>query len=72
MSSVRTRRQAAAVSTPSTPMPAPRGQEVVMNGNGSAHHPEREDHPKENIFLFWPNLIGQLLSQTFYGIHSDL
>lgn len=57
MSSVRTRRQAAAVSTPSTPTPAPRGQEIVLNGNGSAHHHEK-DYPKENIFLFWPNLIG--------------
>ena len=34
-----------------------------MNGNGSAHAAEKE-YPKENIFLFWPNLIGELYLQT--------
>jgi len=58
MSGVRTRRQAAAVSAPSTPSPAPRNEQVVMNGNGSAHGPAKEDYPYENIFLFWPNIIG--------------
>lgn len=31
-----------------------------MNGNGSAHHqPEAsDDAPRENIFMFWPNIIG--------------
>jgi CDP-diacylglycerol--inositol 3-phosphatidyltransferase len=58
MSSMRTRRQAAAVSTPSTPTPAPKDQQVAMNGNGSAHKSGKEDFPQENIFLFWPNLIG--------------
>jgi len=29
-----------------------------MNGNGSASKPAKEDSPPENIFLFWPNLIG--------------
>ncbi|TVY36239.1 CDP-diacylglycerol--inositol 3-phosphatidyltransferase [Lachnellula occidentalis] len=58
MSSVRTRRQAAAISTPTTPSPAPRGEQVVMNGNGSAHGASREKQPKENIFVFWPNVIG--------------
>jgi hypothetical protein len=62
MSSVRTRRQAAAVSTPTTPSPAPRDQ-VTMNGNGSARGLVKEDGPKENIFLFWPNVIGQLSPQ---------
>ena len=58
MSSVRTRRQAAAISAPATPTPVPRGQKVTkMNGNGSAHA-ENEVYPKENIFLFWPNIIG--------------
>ncbi|PSS25049.1 hypothetical protein M430DRAFT_114422 [Amorphotheca resinae ATCC 22711] len=55
MSSVRTRRQAAAVSTPKTPSPAPRGQ-VAMNGNGPVHGSAKGE--KENIFLFWPNIIG--------------
>ncbi|TVY64155.1 CDP-diacylglycerol--inositol 3-phosphatidyltransferase, partial [Lachnellula suecica] len=58
MSSVRTRRQAAAISTLTTPSPAPREEQVVMNGNGSAHGAAREKQPKENIFLFWPNIIG--------------
>lgn len=33
---------------------------VVMNGNGTAHRaPEASDKaPTENIFLFWPNIIG--------------
>lgn len=56
MSSVRTRKQAAANSTPVTPTPASRNL-VTMNGNGSAHI-EKEDYPAENIFLFWPNVIG--------------
>jgi hypothetical protein len=58
MSSVRTRRQAAAVSTPKTPSPAPRGQ-VAMNGNGPVHGSAKSE--KENIFLFWPNIIGQFI-----------
>jgi hypothetical protein len=32
------------------------------SGNGSAHGPSDvdtgDDYPRENIFLFWPNLIG--------------
>ncbi|TVY32040.1 CDP-diacylglycerol--inositol 3-phosphatidyltransferase [Lachnellula subtilissima] len=58
MSSVRTRRQAAAISTPTTPSPAPRGEQVAMNGNGLARGATREKEPKENIFVFWPNVIG--------------
>jgi CDP-diacylglycerol--inositol 3-phosphatidyltransferase len=60
MSSVRTRRQAAAVSTPETPTPTPRDQ-IIMNGNGHVAASDgegKELHPKENIFLFWPNIIG--------------
>jgi len=56
MSGVRTRRQAAAISQPSTPTPAPR-QQVTMNGNGSAHKSAKKVE-KENIFLFYPNIIG--------------
>jgi hypothetical protein len=43
-----------------------------MNGNGSAHHPEKEDFPKENIFLFWPNLIGWSYLQTLLEIRSNI
>jgi len=57
MSGVRTRRQASRASTPATPTPAG-GNQAVMNGNGSAHKSVKEDHPHENIFLFWPNIIG--------------
>ncbi|CAL3963314.1 hypothetical protein PZA11_000974 [Diplocarpon coronariae] len=57
MSSLRTRRQAAAISTPSTPTLVPREQ-VIMNGNGSAHATGKEDLTHENIFLFYPNIIG--------------
>lgn len=34
--------------------------QVLMNGNGSAYGaPEASDEaPRENIFLFWPNIIG--------------
>jgi hypothetical protein len=38
------------------------------NGNGAAVQPASvaKDHPKENIFLFIPNLIGSFLfSPTF-------
>jgi hypothetical protein len=66
MSSVRTRRQAAAVSSPATPSPAPREEQAVMNGNGRAHGSAKDDYRKENIFLFWPNLIG-----TFQQICSE-
>ncbi|RDL41238.1 Uncharacterized protein BP5553_01217 [Venustampulla echinocandica] len=58
MSSVRTRRQAAAISTPKTPSPAPRMNGAAMKGNGSAVGRAKADHPPENIFLFWPNIIG--------------
>lgn len=34
-----------------------------MNGNGSAHKRARKEK-KENIFLFWPNLIGQFVAGT--------
>lgn len=30
-----------------------------MNGNGVAHSQDKDEYPKENIFLFWPNIIGQ-------------
>ena len=35
-----------------------------MNGNGSAHGhvTDAEAYPKENIFIFIPNLIGKLHS----------
>lgn len=35
--------------------------QVSLNGNGNAHHKHPEDSDSdstENIFLFWPNVIG--------------
>lgn len=74
MSGVRTRRQAAAISTPSTPTPAPREKpaQVVMNGNGAARGAVAERvFPKENIFLFWPNIIGKEYSK-WCSLSSDV
>ncbi|KAJ2973124.1 hypothetical protein NQ176_g6780 [Zarea fungicola] len=41
--------------------PQTNGASVTMNGNGSAHAPSVDSdssEERENIFLFWPNLIG--------------
>ncbi|KAG5951776.1 hypothetical protein E4U53_002274 [Claviceps sorghi] len=35
-------------------------QTVVMNGNGSATPVEQVSEEAENIFLFWPNIIGYI------------
>ncbi|PQE18765.1 cdp-diacylglycerol-inositol 3-phosphatidyltransferase protein [Rutstroemia sp. NJR-2017a WRK4] len=61
MSSVKTRRQTATATPSSPPTSTPAGTEqVVMNGNGNASAPKSKDveYPQENIFLFWPNVIG--------------
>ncbi|KID75831.1 CDP-alcohol phosphatidyltransferase, partial [Metarhizium brunneum ARSEF 3297] len=44
---------------------------IIMNGNGSAHHtPEATDiEEDENIFLFWPNIIGSQLHDALC-LHS--
>lgn len=66
MSGARTRRQAALAAADETP--TKKGsepvteQKVLTNGNGEVHAPLVEaNEPKENIFLFAPNLIGTLL-----------
>ena len=68
MSTRQTRRQAAKASN-SPPASDEDRQQVAMNGNGSAHHtPEDSDSgPEENIFLFWPNIIGMCLFQLPFG-----
>lgn len=68
MSGARTRRQAALAAAEETP--TKKGsepvaeQKVLTNGNGEVHAPIGETNgssaPKENIFLFAPNLIGYL------------
>lgn len=60
MSSRKTRSQAAqGLDVEPSAGDAPR--DVVMNGNGSAHHGSEasDSAPDENIFLFWPNIIGK-------------
>lgn len=44
---------------------------IIMNGNGSAHQtPEATDiEEDENIFLFWPNIIGAQLHDAL-SLHS--
>jgi hypothetical protein len=56
----KTRRSARFAQTPSDDE-----QKVVAmngNGNGAAHEPKAAELPvepaQENIFLFWPNIIG--------------
>lgn len=42
--------------------PQTNGGSVTMNGNGSVHAPSIDSdssEERENIFLFWPNLIGR-------------
>lgn len=64
MSTRQTRRQAAQAareaSSPGTSEPAsPQEDDSLMNGNGKARAPAPPDAAdQENIFLFWPNIIG--------------
>ena len=60
MTSRQTRSKAAQAREVQTPSNDDAPRDVVMNGNGSAHHvPEASDSTiDENIFLFWPNIIG--------------
>jgi CDP-diacylglycerol--inositol 3-phosphatidyltransferase len=60
MSERRTRRQAALAAANDTPTkPDVQGE---INGNGNTHVSAAShtgNGPVENVFLFWPNLIGQ-------------
>lgn len=59
MSTRQTRKQAAASSNGiQSPKPAEEEDHSLMNGNGSAHTGPAKGVAKENIFLFWPNVIG--------------
>ncbi|RFU34421.1 hypothetical protein B7463_g1908, partial [Scytalidium lignicola] len=63
MSSVKTRRQASLIAspkTPKTPSPVSAVDEAAMNGNGTVRNgsKEEDDYPRENIFVFIPNIIG--------------
>jgi hypothetical protein len=68
MSGVRTRKQAALASQPSTPTPASKSIKVqsIISENGASESAKLElaaaDYPHENIFLFYPNIIGASLS----------
>lgn len=64
MSSVKTRRQAALSTpqTPKTPSPVSAADQAIMNGKGNGAVQsglKGDDYPRENIFLFIPNIIGQ-------------
>ncbi|KAF7541227.1 hypothetical protein G7Z17_g11994 [Cylindrodendrum hubeiense] len=43
-----------------TPASSDEEREAKLNGNGTAHQDAdtSDDAPRENIFLFWPNIIG--------------
>lgn len=49
----RNRKQAATVSSP-TPQ-----EQATLNGNGVISGAKEEVYERENIFLFYPNLIGK-------------
>lgn len=53
-----TRRQASKARD--TPVSSDEEHDMKLNGNGTAHHSSDAsgDDERENIFLFWPNIIG--------------
>ncbi|KAK4139462.1 uncharacterized protein C8A04DRAFT_15840 [Dichotomopilus funicola] len=63
MAGAKNRRQGTAAAAPGL-QGQPHEHAPTVNGNGSAHvvekdeRKEEEEEPKENIFLFWPNIIG--------------
>lgn len=66
MSERKTRRQAAmeaaAAAADADSTPTKSNAHGDMNGNSHAQTPitlDADDGPSENIFLFWPNLIGR-------------
>ena len=76
MSERRTRRQAARdAASDDTTKDTP---DTDMNGHGVAKengndHKAKDSSPKENIFLFWPNVIGMVLSQPISAyLYSSL
>ncbi|KAI1632322.1 CDP-diacylglycerol-inositol 3-phosphatidyltransferase-like protein PIS [Biscogniauxia mediterranea] len=62
MSERRTRRQAALAAANETPTKSTSDVDTNSSGNGSAHSPipalDAKASPSENVFLFWPNIIG--------------
>ncbi|KAL2759878.1 hypothetical protein ACRALDRAFT_1074013 [Sodiomyces alcalophilus JCM 7366] len=59
MSARQTRKQAAAATNSiHSPKATDEDDNGLMNGNGSAHKGLAREEAKENIFLFWPNVIG--------------
>lgn len=41
-----------------SPAPKVSAEQPLLNGNRAAAA-SKEEHPYENIFLFWPNIIGK-------------
>lgn len=68
MSVRQTRRQAAQAAAAESSKVTTTGpaDQVAMNGNGNGTSVTEasEDGPKENIFLFWPNIIGSSIWQA--------
>jgi hypothetical protein len=62
MSTRQTRRQAAKERAEQEQLPLQSQTDDIVRENGSLQHaPEdSDDSPPENIFLFWPNIIGTL------------
>ena len=53
--------------------PADAADAVAVNGNGKLSHPPVSEHaaddlPRENIFLFWPNIIGTSTTATLSSL----
>jgi hypothetical protein len=65
MSTRQTRRQAALAATNEAPTAGADGVNDSADGNGLVRGPIKDaedtrDFPQENVFLFWPNIIGAI------------
>ena len=52
--------------------PADAADAITVNGNGKLSHPPVSEHaadlPRENIFLFWPNIIGTSTAAALFSL----
>jgi CDP-diacylglycerol--inositol 3-phosphatidyltransferase len=70
--STRQTRRSAKVRAAATP--EDNDSQILMNGDGAAHDeaPDAsESGPRENIFLFWPNIIGMKILAGLQGHTSN-
>jgi hypothetical protein len=75
MSGARTRRQAAIIAAADSKSQAASNREVVENGDGGVHPEPKDvadDYQGENIYLFFPNLIGarERLNSSYSSTHK--